>query len=219
MIDERFTAPQIIDLLTKFEVRDDKAISSHITDNADAPTMFEYILGIAWYLISERQGDILEYMNLSLEADLLPKSHAVGGGADIEYIYDKTATYPAHCLLIEATLSDKTNQRRMEMEPVSRHLGEYILKTDDKNAYCVFISTFLHFNLISDFRNRKSYQYFSGDGSKSVEGLKILPLQTSELKGVLEKGLTYKELYGIFERAYRSEVGVRDWYETEIGKI
>ena len=131
---EKFTAPQIIDLLTKFEIRDDKAISNHITDNADAPTMFEYVLGIAWYIISERQGNILEYMNLSLEADLLPKSHAVGGGADIEYLYDKTEYYPAHCLLIEATLSDKTNQRRMEMEPVSRHLGEYILKTDDQKA-------------------------------------------------------------------------------------
>lgn len=216
LIDEKFTVPQIIDLLTKFEVRDDKAISGHITDNADIPTMFEYVLGIAWYIISERQGDILEYMNLSLEADLLPKTHAVGGGADIAYLYDKTAYFPAHCLLIEATLSDKTNQRRMEMEPVSRHLGEYILKTDDQNAYCLFISTFLNMNVISDFRNRRTYQYFNNDYSKSVTGLKILPLQTSELKRILDKGLTYNELYGIFERAYQSEVGVREWYETEI---
>jgi len=74
------------------------------------------------------------------------------------------------------------------MEPVSRHLGDYILKTDNQNAYCVFISTFLHINVVSDFRNRKTYPYFSNDGSKSVDGLKILPLQTSELKRILEKG-------------------------------
>lgn len=139
-----------------------------------------------------------------------------GGDADIEYLYERTDDYPAHCLLIEATLSEKTNQRIMEMESVSRHLGEYIIKNNDENAYCVFISTFLHINVVSDFRNRKTYPYFSSDGSKSVDGLKILPLQTSELKGFLEKGLIYKELYGIFERAYRSEADVREWYDKKI---
>jgi len=218
LIDEKFAAPQIIDLLAKFESRDDKSISSYITDNADVPTMFEYVLGIAWYLISERQGDILEYMNLSLEADLLPKTHATGGNADIEYLYDKTTNYPAHCLLIEATLSDRTNQRVMEMEPVSRHLGEYILKNNDKNAYCVFISTSLYPTLISDFRSfRSGRPYFSGnDYSKAVDKLKILPLRTSEVKTILEKRLNYSELYRIFEQAYLSEVDVREWYKTMI---
>ena len=41
----------------------------------------------------------------------------------ILYEYEACTSYPKHSLLIEATLSDATNQRRMEMEPVSRHLG------------------------------------------------------------------------------------------------
>ncbi|WP_066387069.1 AlwI family type II restriction endonuclease [Helicobacter himalayensis] len=44
--------------------------------------------------------------NLSLDSSLLPKSHAVGGNADFVYIYDY------HHLMIEVTLSEKTNQRR-----------------------------------------------------------------------------------------------------------
>lgn len=48
--------------------------------------------------------------------------------ADIEYYYDKCTDYHKHYLLIEVTLANGTNQRRMEMESVSRYLGEHILK-------------------------------------------------------------------------------------------
>ena len=47
--------------------------------------------------------------------------------------------YPKHTLLIEATLADGTNQRRMEMEPVSRHSrGEYCLANPNDEAYCIY---------------------------------------------------------------------------------
>ena len=123
LIDTRFTDETIVTLLGYFESRNDTEIKSMVTENADIPTIFEYVLGILWYKISERQGKILDYMKLSLDADLLPKTHAAGGEADIVYEYPETEYYPAHSLLIEATLADSTNQRRMEMEPVSRHLG------------------------------------------------------------------------------------------------
>ncbi|WP_390890831.1 AlwI family type II restriction endonuclease [Gemella morbillorum] len=41
----------------------------------------------------------------------------------IIYEYEACTSYPKHSLLLEATLADGNNQRRMEMEPVSRHLG------------------------------------------------------------------------------------------------
>ena len=218
LIDKQFDRATVIDLLCKFEQRDDSAIRQAVTNNADIPTIFEYILGIAWYVISDRRGDILSYMNLSLEADLLPRSHAIGGNADIEYKYDATPNYPAHCLLLEATLAVGSNQPRMEMEPVSRHLGEYILRTGDVNAYCAFVSTSLHRNLISDFRNRRTYQYYGDNYENRVDGLKILPLATSEIQTILERGISYDELYSIFEAAYRSGEPVPTWYEQEIVK-
>jgi len=122
LIDEKFTNEKIIEILELFRKRngpaDDEEIQKLVTDEADGPTIFEYILAIAWYKTSERKGNILNFMNLSLEADLLPKTHAGGGEADIVWKYEKSENYPAHDLLIEATLSDSTNQRRMEMEPV-----------------------------------------------------------------------------------------------------
>jgi hypothetical protein len=212
LIDERFDRSALVDLLGKFENREDAAIRQYVTNNADMPTIFEYVIGIAWYHISGRRGDVLEYMNLSLEADLLPRTHAAGGNADIEWHYEQTAAYPKHALLLEATLADSANQRRMEMEPVSRHLGEYILSTGDTNAYCVFASTYLHRNVISDFRNRRTYGYYSDQYENAVYGLKILPLATAELRVILERGMSYETLYPKFEAAYMSDEPVPAWY-------
>jgi hypothetical protein len=216
LIDEQFDRAALIDLFGKFEQKDYNAIRQAVTNNATVPTIFEYVLGIAWYLISDRKGDVLNYMNLSLEADLLPRTHAQGGNADIKYIYTQTAAYPAHTLLIEATLTDSTNQRRMEMEPVSRHLGEHILATGDKTAYCVFVSTFLHSSVVGDFRSWHDRSYYGRDYASTNVGLKILPLATKELRTILERGISYDRLYGLFESAYHSDEPVPTWYEREV---
>lgn len=144
LIDTKFTDDKILSLLDCFETRNDDEIRSMVTDNADVPTIFEYVLGILWYKASERHGKILDYMKLSLDADLLPKTHAAGGEADIVYEYEATEYYPEHTLLLEATLADSTNQRRMEMEPVSRHLGMHLIRTGNMNSYCVFATNYLN---------------------------------------------------------------------------
>lgn len=68
----KFDKNTLITLFNYLETRNDEEIRALITDNADIPTIFEYVLGVAWYIISDREGDVLDYMNLSLEADLLP---------------------------------------------------------------------------------------------------------------------------------------------------
>ena len=219
LIDRRFTDDVLISLLDKFESRADDEIRDLVTDNADIPTIFEYILGIIWYKVSDKTGNILQYMNLSLEADLLPKTHAGGGEADIVYEYSACPEYPEHSMLLEATLADGTNQRRMEMEPVSRHLGEHILQSGNNSSYCVFSTTYLDRNVISDFRNRRTYTYYNRDSSECVEGLKIIPLQTSTLKEIIRNRLNYKRLYGIFEEAYNSTERIPTWYSRCIEDV
>lgn len=216
MIDSRFTDENIIALMSAFEERRDGEIQAMVTNNADVPTIFEYVLAIAWYKISGRKGKVLEYMNLSLDADLLPVTHAAGGHEDITYKYDATADYPAHTLLLEATLANSTNQRRMEMEPVSRHLGDYLLSHTDERAYCLFATTYLHINVISDFRMRKSAPYYSSDGTKSIDGMKIIPLQTSEITTIIKKKLTYKNIFLLFGEAFLSTTAPNVWYKKEI---
>ncbi len=216
LIDEKFDKNTLIRLFDDFESRNDDEIRSLVTDNADIPTIFEYMLGVAWYIISERKGDVLEYMNLSLEADLLPKTHAGGGEADIVWKYEMAYGYPKHTLLIEATLADGQNQRRMEMEPVSRHLGDYRLAHPEEEAYCVFITTFLNNNVISDFRARRFMEYYNNAGTKHITGMKILPIQTSELKTLLRFDVRYSQIYKILDTAYKNEGSPKEWYENSI---
>lgn len=217
LIDTKFTDDKILSLLDCFETRNDEEIRSMVTDNADVPTIFEYVLGILWYKASERHGKILDYMKLSLDADLLPKTHAAGGEADIVYEYEATEYYPEHTLLLEATLADSTNQRRMEMEPVSRHLGMHLIRTGNMNSYCVFATNYLNINVISDFRSRKTTPFYDPqDYSKSIAGMKIIPLQTSELKKIVSNRKTYKELYSLFETAYNSNLPPHKWYTNSI---
>ena len=216
LIDDKFDKNTLIKLFNDFENRNDDEIRDLVTDNADIPTIFEYVLGVAWYVISERKGDVLEYMNLSLEADLLPKTHAGGGEADIVWKYDMTYTYPKHTLLIEATLADGSNQRRMEMEPVSRHLGDYCLAHPEEEAYCVFVTTYLNNNVISDFRARKHMEYYNSAGTEHITGMKILPMQTAELKTLLKFDVKYSQIYKMLDTAYNSEGAPKEWYEKSI---
>lgn len=214
LIDEKFSDAQLIYILQLISKRADKEIQELVTDDADIPTIFEYILGIAWYKISERKGNILSFMNLSLEADLLPKTHAGGGEADLVFLYEAENGYPKHSLLIEATLADSTNQRRMEMEPVSRHLGEYMLSHRGLDSYCVFITNFLHMNVISDFRNRRKMEYYGGkNGDEVINGMMITPLENELLVILLKNKITYSKLYKLFHEIQESSLAPKEWYE------
>ncbi len=214
LINEKFSVSNIIKILDNIKNRRDDKIYEMVTDNATISTIFEYIVGIAWYKVSNEKGNILKYMNLSLDANLLPKTHACGGVADIVYKY-KEDKYPNHNLLIEVTLSISTNQRSMEMEPVSRHLGEKIKESRNKKDYAIFIANILDERLILDFRNRKTYFYPLGN-NKYINGLKIIPMDIEILKQILAKGIKYYQIYNWFEDSYKSEILDIKWYEIEI---
>ena len=209
MLHEKFTKEVIMRILTLIENRaNDDEVRSLVTDNADIPTIFEYIIGLAWYYISGEKGDVLDYMKLSLGPDFLPKSHASGGSADIVWEYaESIGNYPEHSLLIEVTLTEKSSQRRMEMEPVSRHLGLYKLTHADESAtYCAFITTYLDPNVLSDFRGRKNLRFYDpADSNRHIEGMKIVPLDTRMLREVLSSNLLYPVLYTVFDQYHNSE--------------
>lgn len=210
MIDKRFSDSVLIELLDCFEKRDDKRIEELVTDEATIPTIFEYILGIIWYKVSERQGNILDFMQLSLEANLLPKTHAAGGYADIIYEYEACMSYPKHALLLEATLADGTNQRRMEMEPVSRHLGDYRIRFNNPFDYSLFVSTYLDKNVISDFRYRKIIPYTRDE--ETITGMKIISMDTDSLKKIIENNIKYKYLYEVFDKYHEMPLDTADWH-------
>lgn len=214
LIDKKFNDSVLVELLNCFEKRDDKRIEELVTDGAAIPTIFEYILGIIWYKVSERQGSILDFMKLSLEANLLPKTHAAGGDADIIYEYEACTSYPKHSLLLEATLADGTNQRRMEMEPVSRHLGDYRIRFNNPFDYSLFVSTYLDKNVISDFRYRKIIPYTRDE--ETITGMKIISMDTDSLKKIIENKVKYKYLYEVFDKYHEMPLETVDWHDGMI---
>lgn len=218
LVDDKFTDDKLLQLLDNFDNRTDDEISQMVTDNADIPTIFEYVLGVIWYKASGRRGKVLDYLKLSLDANLLPITHAAGGEADIVYEYKQTIDYPEHNLLLEATLADSTNQRRMEMEPVSRHLGNHLLKTGNNNSYCVFATSFLHINVIGDFRMRKMSMYCDPQNpNKYVSNLEIMPLCTKDLRCIIEHKIPYSRLYKHFSKAHEAlEMHPLKWYDNYV---
>lgn len=214
LIDKKFNDSVLIELLNCFETRDDKRIEELVTDEAAIPTIFEYVLGLIWYKVSERQGNILDFMKLSLEANLLPKTHAAGGYADIIYEYEACTSYPKHSLLLEATLADGNNQRRMEMEPVSRHLGDYRIRFNNPFDYSLFVSTYLDKNVISDFRYRKIIPYTRDE--ETITGMKIISMDTDSLKKIIENKVKYKYLHEVFDKYHEMPLETIDWHDRMI---
>lgn len=75
----------------------------------------------------------------------------------------------------------------------------------------------LNINFISDFRSRKTTPFYDPqDYSKFIAGMKIIPLQTSELKKIVSNRKTYKELYPLFETAFNSNLPPHKLYEQNI---
>lgn len=213
LMENKFNKENLIMLFRDIEKDNRKEVEEYLDCEATIPTILEYILAIAWYRISNKQGNILNFMRLSLDANLLPKNHAGGGTADIIYHYYKNEIYNEHDLLLEATLTDSTSQRKAEMEPVSRHLIRNKQEYDNETSYAVFVANILNEEVLSDFRGRRNHWY-KGKNNEAKQGLKIIPLSISDIVKILEKNLNYKQLYKLFENAYNdTEVNDLEWYD------
>lgn len=125
----------LIEILPLFKNREDKKIMKKTTQNATVPTIFEWIIAIAWYYISKNNKlynkspySLLDSMNLLLDSDWFPVNQAAGqksleeaDAGDITVKYKKNGKYNDHIVQIEATLMDKNAIKRGEWEPVLRH--------------------------------------------------------------------------------------------------
>lgn len=191
LLNSNFTKNNIIEkILPLFKPRQDNDIFNLVSEYATIPTIFEYILAIAWYYIDNKNIDFILNAGLSLDSNMLPKSHAVGGNSDFEIRYHD------HTLMIEVTLTESTNQRRAEMESVSRHLGNILLNISDEEirnkTFGIFVATFLNKNVLNDFRLRK-LSYWEND-INCIQGMNIIPLDTDDVICILKSDKIYSEL-------------------------
>lgn len=83
-----------------------------------------------------------------------------------------------------------------------------------------FSTTHLDINVLSDFRNRKNSTYYDTcDSTNKIKGMKIIPLETIELKNIIKNNKKYSELYSLFDEAYKAnldELDADEWYEKYI---
>ena len=217
LVNTVFTKENIIKIFENIYPRKDDQIRKLIKEwyqdyEATIPALFEYLLGISFYWLSEKQVRISDILNSGLDANLLPKTHTAGGQADI-VVRCQDKDY-----LIEATLSDNDGQRKMEAEPVPRHLAKHILEVNP-NSLALFVAGQLDRNNLVVLRNYKYSPWYYSD-EDSVETMNILPLSVSNMIYLLKHETDFNKLENKFETVLNSETkdGFK-WYTNEINPI
>lgn len=210
-IENKFPVATVIQILDAISNRNDKKVFKMVTDNATISTIYEYILTIAWYHISDKKDFLLhKAFQVSLDGNRLPLLHRGGGAGDIEIITNEYA------LLIEATLMDKNTQKRGELEPVIRHSTNFKLAHNEHpQVQTIFVANELDDNVMNIFRATQFTRLYGTLTSGCVDGLNIFPLCTDDLVHILQQGIKDEDiLTAINENIDGAPIFIDDnWYE------
>lgn len=195
LIDKEFSKERIIKLLYLFQERNDDEIKNIVTDSATIPTIFEYIIAIAWYYISDQPYSVLKSLNLTLDGDFKPLSHAVGGDGDIVIDYSDMTT------MLEATLMNKNSQKRGELEPVIRHAANLSIRKSGK-VFTIFIADELDNNVVNIFRGMSQIELESTQSMKTINSIYIFSFSISEIIELLMNDIRSKKIFRVLNEEY-----------------
>lgn len=179
VIHEKFPREKVFSLLKLFKDRDnDSKIQKNVTNETDIPTIFEYLVGLAWYYLSDDKSyNLANSFNLTLNSNFYPVGHAPGGDGDIIINYEN------YVLMIEVTLMNKHAQKRGEWEPVLRHSVNLSINSKEKPTTTLFVADELDANTINIWRAVASVPLESSQHSGVyTEGIvSIMPLKIDDL--------------------------------------
>lgn len=211
-IKENYPINKVVEILSLFSDRkNDRKIKREVNESADVPTIYEYIVGIAWYYISGNDFNLYDSLNLTLNANFEPESHAGGGMGDI------VIDYPDKSVMLEVTLMNKNAQKRGEWEPVLRHSINNKVEKLPKNSITFFIADELDYNTINIWRAVSAVPLESSTGSEKVDGVVIMPFKTSEIIYFLNNSInsdliieetkkSYAKINKITDDCWRNEI-------------
>ena len=198
-ISDKYPKEKIMELLPLFsdrnKAKDDK-IKKEVNDSAGVPTIYEYIIGIAWYYISNKEFDLYNSLNLTLNADFEPVIHAGGGDGDIVIHYEEII------IMLEVTLMNKQAQKRGEWEPVLRHSLNLKAASEPKETITFFIADELDYNTINIWRAVAAVPLESTNTHKPVDGVIITPFTNKEILKFLEKDIYYKDIVNAAKKSF-----------------
>lgn len=218
-IKSEYKKERVISLLSLFENRNnDPIIQESIGTEADIPTIFEWLVGIAWFYISKETYDVFSSYNMSMTGDFLPDVHAGGGKGDI------VIQYKNWTLLLEVTLMNKNAQKRGEWEPVLRHSVNLTVSEQKKqrDVYTYFIADTLDFNTINIWRAVAMVPLESTDTSDKSSGVFIFPFLTSNLCKWLDNSKVTEQSIKLSVKNSYSKLNSnfdRDWHQKLLTTI
>ncbi len=193
-LEAAYPMDKVKEILGLFENRsNDKQIKETVSPDATVPTIYEYMVGIAWYYFSGKRIDLLASYNLTLSANFEPLVHAGGGQGDIVIYEDQKV------VMLEATLMNAGSQKRGEWEPVLRH--SINLKIDEETAATgrevtsFFIADQFDYNTINIWKAVAAVPLQSStDKSKFTDNVVIMPVSTKELSFLMDRSSDYDEI-------------------------
>ena len=202
-IEETYDISRVKELLSMFSDRsNDKKIKEAVSPDATVPTIYEYVVGIAWYYFSEKRIDLLSSYNLTLSANFEPLNHAGGGQGDIVIYEDKDVT------MLEATLMDSNSQKRGEWEPVLRHSVNLKVEEESnktgRRVTTFFIADVFDANTVNIWKAVASVPLQSSvDRKRFTDNVVIMPLNSCELCALMDKSAEYEaiidKVHNLFE--------------------
>jgi len=220
-INTKFPIAETKNILQLFKKRsNDSIIKDKVSSIATIPTIFEFMVGIAWYYFSGKQIDLLNSYNLTLSADFEPLVHAGGGQGDI-IIYENDKV-----TMLEATLMNSNSQKRGEWEPVLRHSVNLKVAEESRNTDRIvttfFIADEFDTNTINIWKAVASVPLQSSAKRENyTDNVVIMPLNLLELSKLMYKSENYdkiiKNVHDLFKNT--KDTFNLDWREEFIRKI
>lgn len=188
-----YPIPVVKKLLELFsDRRNDNMIRERVSPDATVPTIYEFIVGIAWYYFSNETIDLLNSYNLTLSANFEPLLHAGGGQGDI-VIYE-----PDKVIMLEATLMNPNSQKRGEWEPVLRHSVNLKAQEDasssNRSVTTFFIADRFDANTINIWKAIASVPMQSSMNNRFTENVIIMPINNTELSSLIDLHEQYNEI-------------------------
>lgn len=211
-IDKNYPENRVKTLLGMFSDRsNDGTIKEEVYPDATVPTIYEYVVGLAWYYFSNKTIDLLSSFNLTLSANFEPLTHAGGGMGDI-VIYDEKQV-----IMLEATLMNANSQKRGEWEPVLRHSVN--LKIEEENSTNREVTTFFiadsfDFNTINIWKAISSVPLqSSADKDKYTNSVIIMPINNDELSKLMDRKCEYNSIIQQVRKLFLNDMTSfdKDW--------
>lgn len=216
-IHEKYPKERVIELLKLFSDRkNDGKIKKEVNESATVPTIYEYIVGIAWYYISNNDFDLYHSLNMTLNADFEPEMHAGGGVGDVVINYDNL------CIMLEVTLMNKAAQKRSEWEPVLRHSLNNKALNMNKDVFTFFVADELDYNTINIWRAVAAAPLRSTSGDeKDVDGVVIMPFTNSNLIKFLCNDVDSNAIIKIVKESYLKvpKITQNNWHQEIIDQL